>query len=156
MKLKPTLLFLGLCLAILAVAASPAYARSNTAFSAYHVEGPLGSDPYTCMTEDNGAVFNNCTYAVSLEFDLPIDNAGEKTITVLDFWGGTAADNTFSCYLYAYAGTGTFSTYGPVINFTGPSQTGSTSVNVASGSNMQLICWNVPIGGGLANLSWNQ
>jgi hypothetical protein len=37
MKFKATSLFLGLCLAILAVAASPAYARSTTAFSAFHV-----------------------------------------------------------------------------------------------------------------------
>jgi hypothetical protein len=157
MKVKASSLVLGVCLAIMAVVAAPAFARSNTAFSAYHVENPLGSDPYTCVTEDNGAVFNNCTYTVSLEFDLPIDNAGEKTVTVRDFWQGTAAQNTFNCYLYAYTGTSGTSIEGtPAIAFNGISQTASTTVNVASGSNMQLICWNIPPQGGVANLSWNQ
>jgi len=85
MKRTATSLFLGLCLAILAVATSPAHARSTTAYSAFHVEGPLGSDPYTCLSENNGAVVNNCTYAVSLEFNLPIDAKGTKTITVQDY-----------------------------------------------------------------------
>jgi hypothetical protein len=108
------------------------------------------------MTEDNGAVFNNCTYAVSLEFDLPIDNSGSKTVTVEDFFGGTAAENTFGCVAYAYTGLSGTSTQGTTINFTGPLQSKSSTVNVASGSNLQLICWNVPVGGGVASLSWNQ
>src|SRR5580658_7965809 len=51
MKLKAISLFLGLCLAILAVAASPAYGatRATTAFNSFHVQSatPLSQPPYT-------------------------------------------------------------------------------------------------------------
>jgi hypothetical protein len=150
-------LILGLCLAGLGIAAGPAYARSTTAFSAFHVEGPIGSDPYTCLAEDNGAVVNNCTYAVSLEFDLPIDSSGEKTITVRDFWAGTDAENTFSCQSFAYTGTVGSSTVGSSADFTAPLQKLTSTVDVATaGDSIQLICWNVPPGGGVANLSWTK
>ena len=73
MKLKAASPFLGLCLAILAVAASPAYAqRSTTAFSAFHVENKVSPNQYACLIEDNGAVVNHCKFAVNLEFNLPI------------------------------------------------------------------------------------
>jgi hypothetical protein len=49
-------------------------------------------------------------YAVSLVSDLPIDNPGSKTITVQDFFSGTAAENTFSCVSYAYTGLSEAST----------------------------------------------
>lgn len=158
MKLNAQAMFLGFCSAILAIAATPSSAqsqRSNTAFSAHHIENPLGSPAYTCVTEDNGAVFNNCSYTVSLEFDLPIDSVGSKTVTVRDFFQGTTEANTFSCYLYAYTGTSGTSTESLPISFTGPSEIRSTNVTVPSGGNMQLICWNIPIGGGVANLNWN-
>jgi len=157
MKRSAAALFLGLGLAILAVAASPAYARSTTGFSAFHVESPIASNPYTCLAENNGAVVNNCSYAVSLEFDLPIDGAGVKTITVQDYWGGSDAENTFSCTAYAYTGSEGSSTVGNAIDFTAPLQSLTSTVDVASATeSIQLICWNVPAGGGVANLNWNK
>lgn len=156
MKHKATSLFLGLCFSILAVAASPAYARSTTGFSAFHVEGPTGSDPYTCLNEANGAVVNNCTYDVSLEFDLPVDNTGGKTITVQDYWYGWPNNTSFQCVSYAYTGTEPSSTVGSTITFDLPGQSLSTDVNVANGGmSIQLICWSVPPGGGIANINWN-
>ncbi|MGB9234057.1 MAG: hypothetical protein WCC04_06555 [Terriglobales bacterium] len=155
MKRTATSLFLGLCLAILAVAASPAYARSTTGFSAFHVESPTASNPYKCLNENNGAVVNNCTYDVSLEFDLPIDSAGEKSIIVQDYFEGTAAENTFSCTSYAYTGSKASSTVGSAINFTGPTETLTTSVDVTEGDSIQVICYNIPKGGGVANFNWN-
>jgi hypothetical protein len=158
MKLASTL-FLGLCLALLGVAANPAYARSNTGFSAFHVEGPLDgagtADPYLCLNEDNGAVVNNCTYAVSLEFDLDIDTTGTKNITIKNGWFATDAEETFSCTSYAYTGTNSNGTVGTTINFTAPSQSKTTTVTAAAGDNIQVICYNVPTLGGVASLKWN-
>ncbi|MFZ0478374.1 MAG: hypothetical protein WAL71_04440 [Terriglobales bacterium] len=156
MKRTATSLFLGLCLAILAVATSPAHARSTTAYSAFHVEGPLGSDPYTCLSENNGAVVNNCTYAVSLEFNLPIDAKGTKTITVQDYWTGSDAENTFSCQSFAYTGSEGSSTTGSTIDFSAPLQSKISTVTASTDMSIQLICWNVPAGGGVANLNWTK
>jgi hypothetical protein len=160
MKLKTASLFLGICAAILAVATTPVFARNNTAFSAFHVEGPLDgagtADPYLCINEDDGAVVNNCTYVVSLEFDLLIDDAGSKNITVRDYWSGTDADNTFSCTSYAYTGTENSGTVGTTINFTAPLQKLTSTVTAAAGDSVQLICYNVPPGGAVASLSWTK
>ena len=157
MELKSTSLFLGFCLVLMAVAANPAFARSTTAFSAFHVEGPTGSNPYTCLNEDNGAVVNNCTYSVSLEFDLPIDSKGTKSITVQDYWGGSDSENTFSCVSYAYTGSQGSSTAGTTVSFTAPIQSKISTIDVANADeSIQLICWNVPAGGGVANLNWTK
>jgi hypothetical protein len=159
MKLTAPSFFLGLCLAILAVAASPAYAQtfSTTAFSAFHVENPQKPDQYTCLSEDNGAVVNNCTkpVGVNLEFNLPIESPGVKNVTVQDYWAGTDAQNTFYCQTYAYTGTEGSSTLGTIINFTAPLQKLTSTVDVANaGMSIQLICWGVPKGGAVANLNW--
>jgi hypothetical protein len=156
MKLKSVSPFLGLCLAILTVAASPAYAqRSTTAFSAFHVENKVSPNQYACLIEDNGAVVNHCRFAVNLEFDLPIDSDGEKNVTVQDYWKGTDAQNTFYCQTYAYTGTKSSSTEGTIINFNATLEKFTSTVDVANtGMSIQLICWGVPIDGGVANLNW--
>jgi hypothetical protein len=162
MKRKATALFLGICMTFSVFAASPADARSTTGFSAFHVEvqGTLGTDPYTCLGEAFGAVVNNCGYSVSLEFDLPIDNTGGKTITVQDYWGPFGTPNapaSFTCQVYSYAGTSNFSyVYGGAITFVQPGQQLAVNLDVPSnGMSIQLICWNVPPGGGIANINWN-
>jgi|HubBroStandDraft_5_1064220.scaffolds.fasta_scaffold40468_3 hypothetical protein len=156
MKRKTASLFLGLCLAIFAVAASPAHARSTTGFSAFHVEnqGTLSSNPYTCVGESYGAVVNNCSYAVSLEFDLPVDNSGTHSITVQDYWYGWPNNTDFSCQAYSYAGNGSYE-YGGQITFSEPVQSLQFSVNVPNSWSMQVICWNVPPGGGISNINWS-
>jgi len=162
MKLRNSSLFKGICLAVSAVIAIPIYATSSTAFSSFHVEGPLSSsqNPYTCLNEDNGAVVNNCTYSVSLEFNLPITNTGSHPITVQPYWKWKAG-TSFSCTAYAYAGYQSSSTnqspnfvFGaPPVNILAPPQT--ESVNVANnGESIQLICWSVPPGDGVANINW--
>jgi hypothetical protein len=159
---RTTSLLLGLCLAILAVAASPAYARTTTGFSGFRVWENTGSggtyggkNPLLCLLETYGAVFNKCKYEVGLEFDLPIDDAGTKSIAVRNYWGGTTEEETFSCDSYAYPGTGPVVVSGTTIDFTGPAQTLTTTVDVAAGSSMQLIC-KVPPGGGIARVDWTQ
>jgi hypothetical protein len=157
MKRKANSIILGLCVALIAIAASPAYARSTTAFSAFHVESPLSStqNPYLCLGEYNGVVLNNCSYAVSLEFDLPIDSTGSKSITVQNYWGGTEVEETFNCYSYVYNGSQP-GTDGTEISFTGVEQSLTTTVNVPNGGDsIQVICWDVPSGGGVANFNWN-
>lgn len=159
MKFKATSLFLGLCLAILAVAASPAFARSTTAFSSFHVEREVPSQyasAENCLTESYGAVVNNCSYAVSLEFDLPIDTAaGEKIITVQNGWFGTNPEETFNCFSYAYTGSQGSATSGTEVAFSSPKEDLYTVLSVTSGESIQVICWEVPPGGGVANFNWN-
>jgi hypothetical protein len=159
MKLKATL-FLGSCLAALGAAGNPAYARSTTAFSAFHVEiNPLtkySSDPLTCLYENNGAVVNHCDYTVDLEFDLPIDTLGSKQITVQDGWTGLGTGSEeFSCQSFAYSGTKSSSNVGTEIQFTGPGQTRTTTASVSGGAtSIQVLC-NVPPGDAVANFNWN-
>jgi hypothetical protein len=103
MKLNSASLFTGVCLVLSAFTAVPAFAVSATGFSLFHVEGPLSSteNPYTCLNESNGAVVNNCSYDVSLEFNLPINTLGVKSLSVQNLWGTTPS---FSCTVYAYSG----------------------------------------------------
>jgi hypothetical protein len=167
MKLKATSLFLGLCLAILAAATSPAYARtrSTTAYSAFHVEintlTNYSGDPYLCLFENNGAVVNTCDYTVDLEFDLPIDTTGAKTITVQDGWSGLGTGSEqFSCQVFAYSGSEGSSIVGTNPSFTGPGTTIEPTVTVPADVkgtpqySIQLLC-NVPAGDAVANLNWN-
>ncbi len=166
MKLEATKLFLGLCLAILAIAASPAYAAealSKTAFSAFHVEintlTAYPGDPYLCLYENNGAVVNYCSYTVDLEFDLPIVTAGTKSIKVRDGWSGlgTGTEN-FTCQSFAYTGTEGSSTLGTNVAFTGPGQTVTTTVDASAAGGfldgIQVLC-NVPAGDAVAIFNWN-
>jgi len=165
MKLKATSLFLGLCLAILTAAASPAYAEtlSATAFSAFHVEintlTNYPGDPYLCLFENNGAVVNTCNYTVDLEFDIPIVSAGKKSITLLDGWSGLGTGSEqFSCQSFAYTGTEGSSTVGTNPSFTGPGTKITTTVTASMNDGIldavQVLC-NVPAGDAVALLNWN-
>jgi hypothetical protein len=162
MKLKATSLFLGLCLTILAAAASPAYAktRSTTAFSAFHVEintlTKYPGNPYLCLYENNGAVVNYCKYTVDLEFDLPIDTPDTKNIKVQDGWSGLGSGNeNFSCQSFAYTGSEPSSNVGTNVAFTGPGETKTTTVTMPSGyTSIQVLC-NVPAGDAVTNFIWN-
>jgi hypothetical protein len=157
MKFKATSFLLGICLASLAVAASPAYALSQPAFGAFHVQSAtvLTEDQYLCLTEDNGAVVNNCAGPVNLFFDLPIQTSGEKTITVQDYWNGPPNFVSFGCISYAYSGTNSNGLIGTTATFTGTTQTESTGVGVPAGDTVTVICWQVPPGEGVASVKWN-
>lgn len=155
---KSTALILGVGAAAALLAAVSADARSTTAFSAFHVEGPINSsqNPYECLSENNGAVYNGCGYAVSLEFDLPIDNTGYHSVTIQDYWYGSSSSSSFQCVPYAYTGTGPSSTVGTPVNFYEPHQSLTGGVNVGNnGMSIQVICWDVPAGGGVANINWS-
>jgi hypothetical protein len=157
MKRKTTSLFLGICLFVLAGAASPAFARSTTAYNSFKVWMPSKGAfkaTYSCLTESFGAVVNNCAFPVSLLFDVPVDTSGSHKFTVQNYFDGTDAENTFSSSSYAYNGTGGI-VDGGAINFTRPGQSLATTVDVADASSAQLICKDIPAGGGVANINWN-
>jgi hypothetical protein len=162
MKLKATSLFLGLCLSILAAAASPAYAATlhETAFGLFHVEintiTNYPGDPYLCVYENNGAVVNYCNYTVDLEFGLPIETLNTKNITVQDGWSGlgTGSEN-FNCQSFAYTGTNGDGNVGSQAVFTGPGQSKTTTVTMPAGyTTIQVLC-NIPAGDAVASFSWN-
>jgi hypothetical protein len=163
MKLKASTLILGLCLAMLAVAASPAYAASTTGFSSFHVEYQWTNEyknatfdsPYDCLIENYGAVLNQCGQDVSLVFDLPITSSGNHTIQVQDYWYGWPGNTSFTCDAYSYAGTsGSVYAWGS-LTFYEPGQNLPVNVGNGNGMSIQLICWNVPPGGGIAQINWN-
>jgi hypothetical protein len=173
----------GSLLAAVAIA-TVANARSTTAFNAFKVQNPKAVPPacadtvgcfagyYQCLTENNGAVVNDCPLSIgtkpptvvplpNLVFDLPVDTAGFKTIGVqpyVDSWDtAQQADNpnSFYCAAYAYTGNGA-GIAGTTITFTRPNITsGNVYVTVPSGGSIQLICWGVPSGAGIANINWN-
>ena len=149
MKVKVSTLLLGLCLLI---TVTPAFARSQSAYELFKV---IGSKPtYSCLTEAAGAVVNQCTFPVTLSFDLVIDQVQGYGAVTQNYWGGTAAQETFSCTLYAFDGNGNSIT-GTTVNFTGPHQTLEPTVFLnAAGQSITMICYNIPPGGGVANINW--
>ena len=150
---------------MLAATATPADARSITGFGSFKVKGTYSVNPYTCLSENNGAVVNNCGFAVSLYFNLPIDNTGAHTITVQSYWGSTAS---FSCYPYEVAGVGAGATGIPGAFYSDANyelsgaQYWATNTIVTGvgapngGESIYMICWNVPPGAGVANINWYQ
>jgi hypothetical protein len=108
MKLKATSIFLGLCLAVIVSAASLAHAQNGFApYSSFHVER-LNPNQYAgaenCLTEQWGAIDNQCSYSVDLVFSLPADVGNGHSVTV----EAATASNTpsFTCTLYAITGDG--------------------------------------------------
>ena len=155
MKSLAPLFFLGFALA---ASTAPVFARSTTGFASFHVEQTVttADDFYKCITEDNGAVVNNCAKDVNLVFNLPIDNVNLKTITVQGYWVSPTTFRHFNCVSYSYDGLESFSTVGTQITFTEPKQSLKTSVTLRDSEyTVQVICWGVPPGEGIAGLKWN-
>ena len=98
---------------------------------------------------------NNCPYAVTLVFSLPIETAGNHSVTVQDYWEFPTGSPAFTCAVWAYPGTG-IGTAGNTVTFGSASQSYISSVNVTNGESIQLMCWGVPTGAGIANINWNQ
>jgi len=156
MKLKVTTFALGFCLAIPCITATPAFARSSTGWGLFKVwmgKKGLFGPTYSCLQFNQGAVVNNCKFKVSLIFDLDTERIGVETVSVQDYFSGTNQQNTFSCTSYDIDGRGSVA-QGSTINFTGPHQNLSSTVNQNSGDSIQLICYNIPPGGGVANINW--
>jgi hypothetical protein len=165
MKSKLTSLVLGICLAILAGATSPAYARSTTGYSAFKVQqgkaNQYGSkNPYSCITEFYGEVVNYCPYNVYMEFDLPIDTDGSFQVSVQNL--SFDSRNTFNCTLGSYTGNGSLGYQKVTFQFLGTGgahQTKTVDISAVAGGTIQLVC-NVPgnnSGGlsGIADINWN-
>jgi hypothetical protein len=108
MKLKATSIFLGLCLAVIVSAASLAHAQNGFApYSSFHVER-VNPNQYAgaenCLTEQWGAINNQCSYSVDLVFSLPADVGNGHTVTVEA--ATTSNTPSFTCTLYAITGDG--------------------------------------------------
>jgi len=167
MKPNAKSLLVGACLTVLLFAANIPMAvagtRSTTAFGAFHVQSAtvLSENAYLCLTEDNGAVVNDCTYPVNLQFNLPIDNnTNDKshTISVQDYWKFPTGDS-FNCVSYGYTGLQSSSNQGTQITFTGAGQLLKTTTTVPNNTgglfgSLTVICWQVPPHAGVANLNW--
>jgi hypothetical protein len=165
MKRKVTLLLMGICLAILAGAASPAYARSTTGYSAFKVQQGKANqygknNPYSCITEFFGEVVNYCSFNVDMEFDLPIDTDGSFQVSVQNL--SFDSQNTMNCTLGSYTGNGSIGFQKVTFQFAGTGgahQTKTVDISAVAGGTIQLIC-NVPAnnsGGlsGIADINWN-
>jgi hypothetical protein len=159
MKLNTMPLLLATALAIATIAASPANAeRTTTGFGSFHVQSgtPIFESSYQCLTEDNGAVVNNCNSPVNLFFDLPIDTAGAKAVSIQDYWLGPVEFLPFNCVSYSYTGRHSSSRIGTQVTFGTTLTTLTTQDYVAPGDTIAVICWAVPPGEGVASLTWNQ
>ena len=157
MKLKAASLYLGLCLAILAVAASPAYARSTTAFNSFRVRLPIDAtqNPYNCLTESEGALINNCTYLVRVAFDLSIEHSPATlvhTVKVQNFVNGTGSVGA-TCNVWSYDGNGG-GMVGTSLTFNPNGIQTLTFRTVLFGDNITLLC-DLPVGEGVSAISWN-
>ena len=89
---------MGVALVTLA-AIPPAEARSTTGWNAFRVWSPLGADQ--CVAESFGAAVNRCNFNINLTFELVVDTAGWKHITVWDAPGGYGA---FTCVAANFSG----------------------------------------------------
>jgi hypothetical protein len=192
LRIPRSLLFLGYSAVILSVVGSScARARSSTGYSSFRIQNPLegliirsnlapGTSPqvvaganitplefgfYNCVTEDNGAVVNNCftpqgnSISVNLLFEMPIDNEVNHNITLINYWKPTSGYTPFSCFPFSYRGTsGQADATGNAITFTQAAQqtNNSTSVNVGHPQmGMTIICWAVPSGEGISIVNWD-
>jgi hypothetical protein len=161
MKLKATSLVLGLCVAIMAVAASPASAqstRSVPAFESFHVWSPStkAAAALNCLNESKGAVINNCKYQLILAFDLPIDKQGiVHTVSVQNYVGGTGTVGA-NCNTWTYDGDGD-DAQGTYIYFNpnGAQTLSSTAVLIPDTTNTITLFCTLPLGEGVASLTWN-
>ncbi len=159
MKLHATPLLLAFGLAISAALPGHGHAQSVTAFGSFHVQSAtvLPEGQYTCLTEDNGAVVNNCGIPVNLFFNLPVLNAGEKIIAIRDYWSAPYPFVPFNCVSYAYTGEGSSSTMGTQVTFEAPRTIQRTSDDVVNeGDTLSVICWQVPPKEGIASLKLNE
>ena len=109
MKSKHQTLFLGMCLGLSLLAANvPAYARTTTAFSSFHIRTPLDANhnPNACVVESYGAVVNRCPYTVGVMFDIPVDSTyPHNTVWAQNYVHGTGTIGTY-CALYTFDGNG--------------------------------------------------
>ena len=163
MKLKTISLFLGLCLAILAIAASPASAqstRSVPAFESFHVWAPgtglTRSGDLNCLNESKGAVINNCKKQLIVAFEMPIDNQGiVHTVNVQNYVGGTGTTGA-NCNTWTYDGNGN-DAEGSYIFFNpnGAQTLPSTAVLIPNTTNYITLFCTLPVGEGVSALTWN-
>jgi hypothetical protein len=154
MKNRVTSLLLGICLAVSVIAASPAYARTTTAFTSFRLRLPIDStqNPYNCITESYGAVVNNCAYQVSVSFDLIIDHPIVHTVKAQNYVSGTGTIGT-SCAVWSYDGNGS-GRASPILGFKPNGEQTLTFSSILFGDTISLLC-DSPSGEGVSSITWN-
>jgi hypothetical protein len=148
--------------AVLAITASTAYARSVPAYPTFQVQqsNPNGygaKNPHNCLTEYWGEVVNQCSYEVELVFALPIDNDGSHWVQILNLSYGSNAK--VNCSVTGLTGDGNVGADGPFYQtLAGPGTTATYSVNVNPGGTIQVNCWLPAIANGepngIAAINW--
>jgi hypothetical protein len=154
MKFKS--LFLGICFGLSMLSAGiPAQARTQSAFSSFHVRLPIDQtqDPYNCVTESWGAVINSCAYDVTLTFDLPVDYKIVHTLEVQNYVNGTGTTGA-RCTLWSYDGKGGGQAGTTNLTFNPNGEQTLTFTSALFGNSIALDC-EVPRGAGLGAISWN-
>jgi|HubBroStandDraft_1064217.scaffolds.fasta_scaffold175812_2 hypothetical protein len=150
--------------ALVPVRSADAELGSINGFNNFHVEETPATtqttNPYQCVFEDNGAVYNNCTYQVTLDFNLPVHSVGSHTIHIRNYWN-QAAGTSFNCIVYACPTslTNHECLVGDTVTFTAAYQLKSVSVTTSGAypnmQNMALICWNLSTGDGIATINYD-
>jgi hypothetical protein len=151
MKYKAKIWFLAMGVALVTLAAiPPAEARSTTGWNAYRVWIPQGAEQ--CVRESFGSAINTCNYNISLTFELVVDTAGWKHVTVLDAPGGYGS---FTCVAATFSGVNNniVPSNGMTFNPSGQEQV-DFWINVAPGGGLSVYCLNVPPSRGVANINW--
>lgn len=122
--------------------------------------GAGGADAATydpsCFNEGAGYIYNNRCSQTFVSWNLPVDTAGNKTVTVGVMAPSSA--NTVSCYTYGvnqFATSGTSNglvaatTYGTGLTIT------LTGANVPGNGYLYLACY-VGLNGQVSSIVWNQ
>jgi hypothetical protein len=152
MKIKAKSLILGIWLALTLVAANiPAEARSTTGWNSFRVWQPYGAD--NCVGESLGAAFNRCSHNINLTFELVVDTAGSKSVTVLD---RATQPGSMTCGAISFSPQNDTFIGSPSQKFDPGGQEAKTfQIFVNDGWTLSLYCWNVEPGAGIANINWN-
>jgi hypothetical protein len=139
----------------LAALATPGFARSSTGYNSFKIQYPFTPSQagYNCMFEDYGAVWNDCGVTVYLMFDLAIDNTGQQTVNVWNYWNGSGS-NGVSCSVWTYDHSGGASRSGfQTFTATGQEKLTWLSPYVYATQAITLFC-TVPPAQGIASVEW--
>jgi hypothetical protein len=151
MKYKAKMWFFAMGVALVTLAAiPPAEARSTTGWNSFKVWSPLGADQ--CVAESFGAAVNRCNFNINLTFELVVDTAGLKHITIWDAPDGYGA---FTCGVVGFSGINNdiHASYGQTFNPEGQQKL-DFWFNVNPGDGVSVYCFNVPPSRGVANINW--
>jgi hypothetical protein len=156
-KMKFKSLFFGICFALSTlVASAPASAWTVSAFSSFHVRLPIDStqNPYNCITESYGAVINNCSYSVTLVFNLPLANVGFHYLYAQNYVHGTGKTGA-TCTVWSFDGDGNGRNGTTNLTFN-PNGVQTLVFDSADFGNTMTLDCSVPTGAGIGAINYTE